>query len=280
LKNYYGLLSVARDAPPDEIKKAFRREIARYHPDKVQHLGPEFQQMAARMAADLTEAYRILTDPALRAKYDSELQVAPSSPVPPGSAGQKTADTPPHRRSSSADSGPTTDEHTFTASTSTSSSPTSAATSAATASLEVVRKVTLARLRAGLEAAMPDAEALIVKGFDLAVTTKPRKTLFKAAGEKIRLLIKFVPIVDAVAVADAWLPALRTAPDATVCLLLVGPRMSPPADLASAINEQRRKTRGAGPVLVPVDVRNWEALFPPDTPLSVRTLIRLLTDKR
>ena len=25
---------------PDEIKKAFRREIARYHPDKVQHLGP------------------------------------------------------------------------------------------------------------------------------------------------------------------------------------------------------------------------------------------------
>ena len=35
------------DAPADEIKKAFRREIARYHPDKVQHLGQEFQEMAA-----------------------------------------------------------------------------------------------------------------------------------------------------------------------------------------------------------------------------------------
>ena len=67
------MLSVARDAPADEIKKAFRREIARYHPDKVQHLGQEFQEMASGMAADLTEAYRILMDPELRTKYDEEL---------------------------------------------------------------------------------------------------------------------------------------------------------------------------------------------------------------
>ena len=33
-----------------------RREIARYHPDKVQHLGPEFQEIAATRAAELTEA--------------------------------------------------------------------------------------------------------------------------------------------------------------------------------------------------------------------------------
>ena len=67
------MLSVAPNAPADDIKKAFRREIARYHPDKVQHLGKEFQDMASGIAADLTEAYRILMDPQLRAKYDEEL---------------------------------------------------------------------------------------------------------------------------------------------------------------------------------------------------------------
>src|SRR6476660_5121121 len=88
------MLSLPPDAPSDEIKKAFRREIARYHPDKVQHLGKEFQEMAAGIAADLTEAQRILMDPALRTKYDQELQSwsartpAASRPVdaPPGAA--------------------------------------------------------------------------------------------------------------------------------------------------------------------------------------------------
>src|SRR5260221_8904137 len=78
------MLSVGSDAPPDEIKKAFRREIARYHPDKVQHLGPEFQEMAAGLAADLTEAYRILMDPALRAKYDIDLHGAGAGAPPAG----------------------------------------------------------------------------------------------------------------------------------------------------------------------------------------------------
>ena len=87
MKNFYDMLSVAPNASADDIKKAFRREIARYHPDKVQHLGKEFQEMAAGIAADLTEAYRILMDPALRAKYDTDL-TGPSAPsgapvVPP-----------------------------------------------------------------------------------------------------------------------------------------------------------------------------------------------------
>src|SRR2546421_5639391 len=81
------MLSLPPDAPSDEIKKAFRREIARYHPDKVQHLGQEFQEMASGIAADLTEAYRILMDPALRAKYNDDLLGdalvdKPSSQVP------------------------------------------------------------------------------------------------------------------------------------------------------------------------------------------------------
>ena len=40
---HYELLGVALTASSDEIRRAFRREIAKYHPDKVQHLGNEFQ---------------------------------------------------------------------------------------------------------------------------------------------------------------------------------------------------------------------------------------------
>ena len=50
------------------MKRAFRLQIARYHPDKVQHLGQEFQAMAAERAAELTEAYRVRTDDGRRAE--------------------------------------------------------------------------------------------------------------------------------------------------------------------------------------------------------------------
>src|SRR3954466_5262164 len=91
------MLSVARTAPADEIKKAFRREIARYHPDKVQHLGSEFQEMASGIAADLTEAYRILMDPELRARYDEDLSagVAAGTVAGPGPSRQAAPPPPP-----------------------------------------------------------------------------------------------------------------------------------------------------------------------------------------
>lgn len=70
MQNFYQLLSLPSSATPEEIKRAFRNEIARYHPDKVQHLGKEFQDMAASRAAALTEAYRTLMNAELRKEYD------------------------------------------------------------------------------------------------------------------------------------------------------------------------------------------------------------------
>ena len=85
---YYELLGVALTASSDEIRSAFRREIARYHPDKVQHLGNEFQSIAAIRSAELTQAYKTLTDGTLRADYDARVsasavsQPRPSAPAP------------------------------------------------------------------------------------------------------------------------------------------------------------------------------------------------------
>lgn len=79
MKTHYELLSLPSTADADAIKKAFRREIARYHPDKVIHLGAEFQDMAATRAAELTVAYKTLSDPSLREEYDASIEAG----VPP-----------------------------------------------------------------------------------------------------------------------------------------------------------------------------------------------------
>jgi hypothetical protein len=91
MKTYYEMLEVAVTAPPDEIKRAFRREIAKCHPDKVQHLGEELQRIAAAKATELTHAYKTLSDGALRAAYDAQLSEAvaeetPALPSEPSSA--------------------------------------------------------------------------------------------------------------------------------------------------------------------------------------------------
>ena len=91
LKSYYELLEIAPDSPADEIKRSFRAQIARYHPDKVQHLGREFQSMAADRAAELTEAYRILSDPARRAEYDRALAEGGGRTASPGASEPTTA---------------------------------------------------------------------------------------------------------------------------------------------------------------------------------------------
>jgi len=264
------MLSVARDASPDEIKKAFRREIARYHPDKVQHLGREFQEMASGIAADLTEAYRILMDPALRTKYDEEL----------GGGSGGAAPKPPPRPPGDFDAPPPPPASSASSSSSTFVPPPPRPSS--TAGTDFVKKASLSRLRAAVDEVLGSGEVVTAPGFDIAVASKPKRGLFKKADDKVRLLVRFVPIVDAQAVEGVWTASMKAkAPDSILCVMLAGPALAPAKDLATAISEQRRKTRNAGPVLVPVDVRDWEALFPPDTPAIVRSLVqRLKEDQR
>ena len=259
------MLSVAPDAPADDIKKAFRREIARYHPDKVQHLGKEFQDMASGIAADLTEAYRILMDPQLRAKYDEELS-GPRVPPPPVVH--------PPRPPSAPEPAPRAEEpSTFTE---------RAAPIRPTAGVDFVRRAAISKIREAIEDVLATAEPFASPGFDIALVTRPKKGLFKKAEERICLLVRFVAFVDEAAVVQFWPSASKVkAPGAEVCvLMLVGPGMSPARDLAAALTEQRRRLRSSGPVLVPVEVRDWEALFPPEAPGAVRALIQRLKDEK
>jgi hypothetical protein len=264
LKNYYDMLSVAREAPADEIKKAFRREIARYHPDKVQHLGPEFQEMASGIAADLTEAYRVLMDPSLRAAYDAQLSGTTAAPT--GAAAPPPPPRPPAQEAYAAPP----------------PAPEAPPPPRPTAGVEFVKRASLSKLRQAMAETLGDAESLTAYGLDLAVVTRPRKSLFKKAEDAVCLGVKFVPFVDAAAIAEVWGAASKLrAPGVAGCaLMLMGQGLAPARDLAAAVSEQRRKYRGAGPMLVPVDVRDWEALFPPETPGAVRSLIQRLKDEK
>ena len=40
-KDYYKVLAVSRDASQDDLKKAYRKMVKKYHPDKLQGLGEE-----------------------------------------------------------------------------------------------------------------------------------------------------------------------------------------------------------------------------------------------
>ena len=62
MTNAEALLGITLPASADEVKKAYRRQIARYHPDKVHHLGEEFQVMAAEKSAQLTDIYHQLLE--------------------------------------------------------------------------------------------------------------------------------------------------------------------------------------------------------------------------
>jgi len=57
----YEILGLKRDATKKEIKEAFKRLASQYHPDKVQHLGKEFQELAHKKFVRIKRAYEILT---------------------------------------------------------------------------------------------------------------------------------------------------------------------------------------------------------------------------
>lgn len=64
-RDYYEVLSVARDASEADIKKAYRRAAQKFHPDR----NPDDQQ-AEEKFKEAKEAYEILSDGQKRAAYD------------------------------------------------------------------------------------------------------------------------------------------------------------------------------------------------------------------
>lgn len=56
----YKILEVEKTAGDEEVKKAYRRMAMKYHPDKVHHLGTEFQKDAQEKFRKINEAYETI----------------------------------------------------------------------------------------------------------------------------------------------------------------------------------------------------------------------------
>ena len=61
-RDYYEVLGIGKSASADEIKKAFRREAIKHHPDKEGGDETKFKEV--------NEAYEVLKDPSKKQRYD------------------------------------------------------------------------------------------------------------------------------------------------------------------------------------------------------------------
>ena len=64
-RDFYEVLGVSRNSPPDEIKKAYRRLAHKYHPDRNRE-DPD----AEAKFKEAAEAYEVLSNPEKRSRYD------------------------------------------------------------------------------------------------------------------------------------------------------------------------------------------------------------------
>ena len=274
MKTHYELLGLEPTADANAIKKAFRREIARYHPDKVIHLGAEFQEMAAARAAELTVAYKTLTDPALRVEYDASVGAgAPPPHVPPTSRPEPRGEAPPEQQS------PIPEYKT----------PPPTGGRGRFASERAGRDVILKRAISGRVLAIVEGlygklETPTVRGFDLAMVpiAKPR---FLGAPPP-RVLLRVVDAVDGAAITEAYNNASRARVHngkSPVVVLLFGRTIAPQQEISKAheINARQRKSPD-GPDEVAVAVvatADWSCRLPPKCSSAVQKLADTICEK-
>jgi hypothetical protein len=266
MKNYYELLELPSTATVEEIKRNFRREIAKYHPDKVQHLGAEFQEIAASKAAELTRAYKTLSNETERAEYDETLRrgahAGPTSA--PAAAAHQEAPQRAHTKSAVADSdgetpqaarGPVFQQERAGAS-------------------QLIFKAAVVRFRQALTTEFGSYEEPRVEPFQVVCFPKPGFLEFRTPP---CVFGRFVEHVDGSVVTESWAAAARMRKDGPRDLIafVLGPSVAPAGELAAAITEQRKKPIPGGGklILVPVNTRTWNAHVPNDAPPVVKALL-------
>ncbi|MDW7711144.1 MAG: J domain-containing protein [Deferrisomatales bacterium] len=53
----FEVLGVPPSATAEEVKRAYRELVKKYHPDRVSHLGDEFRELANRKFLEVQQAY-------------------------------------------------------------------------------------------------------------------------------------------------------------------------------------------------------------------------------
>jgi DnaJ family protein B protein 4 len=66
MDRYYTILGISKSASPEEIKKAFRTQALKWHPDR----NPDQKELADQKFKEINEAYEVLSNPEKRKIYD------------------------------------------------------------------------------------------------------------------------------------------------------------------------------------------------------------------
>jgi hypothetical protein len=235
-RSYYEVLEVAPTAPPDEIRRAFRRGIARYHPDKVQHLGSEIRNIAADRAAECTEAYRTLSDPRARAEYDARVG--------------GLAEVPRSREWGFGEDRARADE--------------------------LVRQAALGRVRDALEQVFGPCEEPPASGFDVACTPPKRELWRRSLRPRVLGRLVTEIDAREVEESWLRAMRLGRGEPREMCVILMGPTTAPDLRLRETVEEMRRRPTPAGVevTVVPINITTWSANVPADAPAALRPLLR------
>jgi curved DNA-binding protein CbpA len=254
LKNYYEILSLDPSCSSEEIKCAFRQQVALSHPDKVSHLSPEIQALASLRTAELTEAYTVLRNESRRSDYNRELEKVIRT-------GASTRGQEKEKRCAN--------DHPETAVTEPEVS-------------EFLRSMALERLESAVKQTLSGgARPMPMEGFDASYTNH-RKWNVLSAGKRFAYLLALVlPCIDSSAVRDGWTRALKIGRMASgdIYLFFMGAKIGDANSLSSTILELQRQNHQkteATLFAIPININSFNVLMPLNAPDLLRDIVKAM----
>lgn len=70
-KDYYKILEIPKTASKEEIKKAYRKQALKFHPDRAKSNDEKVKKQNESKFRDVSEAYEVLSDENKKQRYDS-----------------------------------------------------------------------------------------------------------------------------------------------------------------------------------------------------------------
>lgn len=74
-KDYYKLLDISKNADEDDIKKSYKKQALKFHPDRFPNATEAEKAEAERKFKDVGEAYGVLSDPKKKSRYDQGMDL-------------------------------------------------------------------------------------------------------------------------------------------------------------------------------------------------------------
>ena len=128
-----------------------------------------------------------------------------------------------------------------------------------------------------VETALPDVVPRQLTGFEVALSSKPKRWFMLKSESPLLVLGRVVPMVTQEAVHTAWRDVARLSDDPghLRCLFLMGGGLDSAENLGDVVSAERHRPAraGVGILVIPVDLTTWQSLVPSEAPDAVKAII-------